>query len=140
MSDRPIKRTLRGGDQSCRRRRAARHPAEHRPGGFGPDAPGVVAGGDEQLPSGLNADACGNSTNFSLGFVMVAYLLAPWGELGASATPRVRRLFTASYPTFGYTSELGCRGSCCHGLAAVVKSVVRRCQNTGDGVRFRASH
>ena len=36
---------------------------------------------------------------------MVAYLLAPWGELGASATPRVRRLFTASYPTFGYTSQ-----------------------------------
>ncbi len=34
----------------------------------------------------------------------MAYLLAPWGELGASATPRVRRLFTASYPTFGYTS------------------------------------
>ena len=28
-----------------------------------------------------------------------------WGELGASATPRVRRLFTASYPTFGYTSS-----------------------------------
>ena len=26
------------------------------------------------------------------------------------------------------------------GLAAVVKSAVRRCQNRGDGVRFRASH
>ena len=36
----------------------------------------------------------------------MAYLLAPWGELGASATPRVRRLFTASYPTFGYTSKV----------------------------------
>ena len=38
---------------------------------------------------------------------MVAYLLAPWGELGAFATPRVRRLFTASYTTFGYTSGHG---------------------------------
>ena len=26
------------------------------------------------------------------------------------------------------------------GLAAVVKSAVRRCQNRGDGVRLRASH
>ena len=46
------------------------------------------------------SNACGNSTSFSLGFVMVAYLLAPWGELGASATPRVRRLIHSLIPNF----------------------------------------
>ena len=29
-----------------------------------------------------------------------------WGDLGALATPRVRRLLTASHTTFGYISEL----------------------------------
>ena len=29
-----------------------------------------------------------------------------WGDLGALATPRVRRLLTASHTTFGYISEV----------------------------------
>ena len=39
---------------------------------------------------------------------MVAYLLAPLGDLGALATPRVRRLLTASHTTFGYISVNDC--------------------------------
>ena len=51
----------------------------------------------------------------------------------APPTDRRRR---CSLRQSGLHAGLGCRRSCCHGLAAVVKSVVRRYQNTGDGVRL----
>ena len=62
------------------------------------------------------------------------------GEVPVFAPPPTERRRRCSLRQSGLHAGLGCRRSCCHGLAAVVKSVVSRCQNTGDGVRFRASH
>src|SRR5215208_5585856 len=51
-------------------------------------------------------ESCGNATSFPLRSSMVAYLSAPRGGMGASSTPRVRRLPFSSNTTSGYTSGL----------------------------------